>query len=99
MQATLELAQPVAHIRLAGHFTWEGQRSFRQATVDTLAHADIEAIHFDLAGVQTMDSTALGMLLLLHERAQGRAIVLHGMRPEIRAMIDIANTGGIFELR
>ncbi len=99
MQAILELAQPVAHIRLAGHFTWEGQRSFRQVTQDMLGHTDIKAIHFDLARVESMDSTALGMLLLLHERAQGRAIVLHGMRADIRAMVDIANTGGMFELR
>ncbi|WP_229679363.1 STAS domain-containing protein [Silvimonas amylolytica] len=95
----LELAQPVAHIRLSGHFTWEGQRSFRQVTQDMLTHKGVDTIHFDLSGVETMDSTALGMLLLLHERAKGRPILLHGMRPDIRTMVEIANTGGIFELR
>ncbi|GGP22582.1 STAS domain-containing protein [Silvimonas iriomotensis] len=99
MQATFELEHPVAHIRLQGHFTFEGQRSFRQATQEMLATPDFTAIHFDLTDVESMDSTALGMLLLLHERAAGRPIILHSMRPDIRAMIKIANTGGIFELR
>ncbi|MDR3428819.1 MULTISPECIES: STAS domain-containing protein [Silvimonas] len=99
MQAILNLDQHIAQIQLKGNFTWEGQREIKQVTQEVLANGAITELHFDLAEVERMDSAGLGMLLLLHERSAGRRIVLSNIPEPVRATLDVANTGGIFEMR
>ena len=54
----------------------------------------------DLAGVDYLDSSALGMLLLLRDRAAAasKAVSLENCRGNVRQVLDIANFGKLFKI-
>lgn len=88
-----------ARITLNGDFTFEAHRDFKQSTMQALEQPGLEEIEIDFASVDYMDSAALGMLLLLKERAAGCKVVLCNCRGTVWAVLDIANFGKIFEVR
>ena len=53
----------------------------------------------DLSGTEYLDSSALGMLLLLREHAGGEAsdIEITHASPEVRRLLDVANFGKLFK--
>ncbi|WP_148714355.1 STAS domain-containing protein [Chitinolyticbacter meiyuanensis] len=98
MQALLTLAPPVAHVRLDGQFTYEAHRAFKEATTPALEDAAISQIEIDFALVSYLDSAALGMLLLLNERAGSKTVRLVNAKGTVRSVLEIANFGKIFEI-
>jgi anti-anti-sigma factor len=54
----------------------------------------------DLSATEYVDSSALGMLLLLREHAGGHAdrVSIKGARPEVRRVLTIANFHKLFAL-
>ncbi|KAF0813992.1 STAS-domain containing protein [Andreprevotia sp. IGB-42] len=99
MQATLTVNDGRALIELEGNFTYEAHREFKQTTTNAIAAPGITLIEIDFDKVGYMDSAALGMLLLLNERAAGRKVVLTNCRGTVRTVLDIANFSKIFEIR
>ncbi|WP_028453449.1 STAS domain-containing protein [Chitinilyticum aquatile] len=99
MQATMQQDGNKAVITLRGSFTFEVHREFKQVTNSALERNDITAIDLDLGEVDYMDSAALGMLLLLNERCNGRKITLLNCKGTVRSVLDIANFSKIFEIR
>ncbi|WP_028456699.1 STAS domain-containing protein [Chitinilyticum litopenaei] len=99
MQATMKQDGNKAIIALRGSFTFEVHREFKQVTNAALERNDVSTIELDLAEVDYMDSAALGMLLLLNERSNGRKITLVNCKGTVRSVLDIANFGKIFEIR
>lgn len=99
MQAALTFETRKAHIALSGNFTFEAHRDFKEATSGALSHEGLTEIEIDFDGVDYLDSAALGMLLLLNERAGGRKITLINCRGTVKAVLDIANFNKIFEIR
>ncbi|KPC54102.1 STAS domain-containing protein [Amantichitinum ursilacus] len=99
MHAALKLEQNIAQIQLNGHFTFEAHRDFKQVTQEALDNPSVTALTLDFAGVDYMDSAALGMLLLLNERAGGRRITLVNCKGTVKAVLDIANFGKIFDIK
>lgn len=85
-------------IRIQGRFDFSTHRQFRDA-VKTGNGAATRYI-IDLAGTEYMDSSALGMLLLLREEAGGESanISLQNPRPEIRKIFDISNFHKMFQV-
>ncbi|WP_255991480.1 STAS domain-containing protein [Chitinolyticbacter albus] len=98
MQALLTLAPPLAHIRLDGNFTFEAHRTFKEATTPALDHSAVKQIEVDFADVGYLDSAALGMLLLLNERATGRQVRLINVKGTVRSVLEIANFGKLFDI-
>lgn len=99
MQAILSFNNHQACITLSGNFTFEAHRDFKEATTSALAHEGLTELELDFAAVDYLDSAALGMLLLLNERAGGRKISLVNCHGTVRAVLDIANFSKIFEIR
>ncbi|WP_035060249.1 STAS domain-containing protein [Andreprevotia chitinilytica] len=99
MQANLVLTPGHALIQLNGNFTYESHREFKQTTTNALAADDVKEIELDFSNVGYMDSAALGMLLLLNERVDGRKVVLTNCKGTVKAVLDIANFSKIFEIR
>ena len=54
----------------------------------------------DLGGVEMIDSTGLGELVLLHMRAQaaGCEVKLAGAREHIRQLLELTNLASVFEI-
>jgi anti-anti-sigma factor len=71
---------------------------FRASYADTAGNGTEYVI--DLTDTEYLDSSALGMLLLLREHAGGESssIEISQASPEVRKILDVANFGKLFKL-
>lgn len=99
MQATVTVNEGRAVIRLQGRFDFNAHRDFRTA-IDTVLAGPATAIAVNFEGVEYLDSSALGMLLMLRDRAKGaaREVSLAGCRGAVKQILDIANFGKLFHI-
>ncbi|HEY6896447.1 MAG TPA: STAS domain-containing protein [Rhodocyclaceae bacterium] len=88
-------------IRLEGRFDFSTHRLFRDAVKAALANAAAQEIQIDLAAVDYVDSSALGMLLLSQENAKaaGKTLALVGAAGVVKQVLDIANFQRLFVIR
>ena len=98
MQIRTEITNNRAALHLNGRFDFAAHKEFRGACEQMLATPNLEEIEIDLRGVDYLDSSALGMLLLLKERAgkTGGKVRLSHCQPSVRQILDIANFGKLF---
>ncbi len=87
-------------IYITGRFDFNLHRDFRHAYEDVQQRLPKPAFTIDLGGTEYMDSSALGMLLLLREYAGGdqAAVSIINARPEVKKILDIANFNRLFKL-
>ena len=85
-------------IAVAGKFDFQLYDEFRASYADT-AGTGVEYT-IDLSDTEYLDSSALGMLLLLREHAGGEDsnIEITQASPEVRKILDVANFGKLFRL-
>ncbi len=90
-----------ATLKLGGRFDFHSHRDFRSAYEQHLVKAGVREIIIDFGDVDYLDSSALGMLLLLREKcdAAGRSVVLSGLKGTVKQVLDIANFGKLFDIR
>ncbi len=88
-------------IAISGRFDFGVHREFRSAYEKADTKIQNPKYIIDLKDAEHMDSSALGMLLLLREHAGGdRADVLIAhCSPVIREILDIANFGKLFKIQ
>jgi HptB-dependent secretion and biofilm anti anti-sigma factor len=89
-----------ATINMTGRFDFNVQRDFKEAYDPHLNNAAVTAIEVDLAGVNYLDSSALGMLLMLRERAtaSGKSLKLCKPTASVAQILDIANFAKLFTI-
>lgn len=83
-------------IKLVGRFDFNAHREFRDSVDRALGHkADVSV---DLGEVSYLDSSALGMLLMLRDKVKtgGHQVRLINTRGSVRQVLDIANFGKLF---
>ena len=87
-----------AVLRLSGRFEFSAHREFREAIDRVLAQQGIDDLVVDLMDVDYVDSSALGMLLMLRERANSAklGLVLSNPRGMVRQALDIAHFEKLF---
>lgn len=100
MQATIRLEGKRAVIRLSGRFEFSVHREFREITDQALQYKDVDEIVIDMADVEYLDSSALGMLLQLREKAKpaDKRIILASLRGVVKQVVDIANFEKLFSI-
>jgi anti-anti-sigma factor len=100
MQATVLREAGKAVIKLAGRFDFNTHREFRGAYEPLLADSAVNAVLVDFSGVDYLDSSALGMLLMLRDKLGGvnKAITLTGVSGNVKQVLDIANFGKLFQI-
>jgi two-component system chemotaxis response regulator CheB len=88
-------------IRLNGRFDFSAHRAFRESYVASLSDARVSEVEIDLGAVDYIDSSALGMLLMLREKAQAakKSVTLANCTGAVRQMLDIAKFGKLFVMR
>lgn len=101
MQLTTRTDGNVARIELSGRFDFNGRKTMREAYDPLLANTAIKTIEIGLARVEYIDSSALGILLLLRERADeaGKKVVLDKARGTVEKVLAVANFNRLFEIR
>lgn len=85
-------------IAVSGKFDFQLYDEFRSSYVDTQGSGvDYDV---DLAGTDYLDSSALGMLLLLREHAggEGSKIMITNASPDVKKILDVANFGKLFDI-
>jgi len=90
-----------ATLRLEGRFDFNASREFRDSYERILSQREVESIDVDLSDVNYLDSSALGMLLLLREKTEpvGIKIILANSRGAVRQILEVANFHKLFTLR
>lgn len=84
-------------LSLDGRFDFVAHREFREAYERLLA-SPLQHLDIDLKGVTQLDSSALGMLLLVRERAEQVKcqLALVNCPPPVRRVFEIANFHKLF---
>ena len=85
-------------ISVSGKFDFQLYDEFRSSYVETQG-AGVQYV-VDLAGTDYLDSSALGMLLLLREHAGGEGSTINISNPsaDVKKILDVANFGKLFEI-
>lgn len=99
MRTTVTNRDGAVAIVLEGRFDFNAHREFRDA-VEQVAKDAAREIRVDLNQVDYIDSSALGMLLMLRDKAKatGKEVVLAGARGAVKQVLDIANFGKLFQI-
>jgi anti-anti-sigma factor len=89
-----------AVLRLSGRFDFSVFRSFREFYEPLLADADVSIINLNFAAVEYVDSAALGMLLMLRDKAEklGKKVVLGECSVNVQQLLEVANFNQLFEI-
>jgi len=100
MEVNVVTANGRAVLCLRGRFDFNAHREFREASDNAFGQADTREIQVDLGGVDYLDSSALGMLLMLRDRCKSanKTVSLVNCRGAVRQVLDIANFSKLFQI-
>lgn len=100
MQANIDIDNGRAVVKLSGRFDFNAHRDFRGAYEPLMENTVVSAIAIDLEGVDYLDSSALGMLLMLRDKTLGnaKALSLRNARGGVKQVLEIANFGKLFQI-
>ena len=89
-----------AVIQPVGQFTLASHREFNAACKAPIENPAVREIQIDLGQVDYMDSSSLGMLLLLQKNATtaGKTVSLANAKGAVLQALDIANFRQLFEI-
>jgi len=97
MSISFDVGSDGFSIKITGDFDYTLHEDFR-GVMDSAESSGSGKYTVDLSGVDEMDSSALGMLLLLRDKcgSEGREIDVLGCKPEIYALFKTANFDNYF---
>ncbi len=100
MSISTDIRGDVARISISGRFDFQVHRDFKGAYAPSLENPGIREFEIELSQVDYLDSSALGMMMLLRERAQsaGKTVMLARPNPAIVQILDIANFNKLFKI-
>lgn len=100
MQISSKIEGSHASLSLAGRFDFHSHRDFRTAYEKMLEETQAREIEINFTEVDYLDSSALGMLLLLKEKADatGKSVLLSNPKGAVRQVLDIANFSKLFKI-
>ena len=98
MDTNVTVASGRTVISLKGRFDFNAHREFREAVDQALQGDGQPEIQVDFSAVDYLDSSALGMLLMLRDKARGagKTVALANCRGAVKQVIEIANFGKLF---
>lgn len=99
MHISTQVSGDTVKVKLQGQFTFDSHKDFRRVTKEQIA-VQGKTIEIDFADVDYLDSSALGMLLLVREQAAvaGKTVALANCRGAVKGVLDIANFQRLFTI-
>ncbi len=90
-----------ARVVLNGRFDFNSHAMFNETTDSLLRDAGINELELDFDQVKYIDSSAMGMLLLLKERAKGasKSITLFNCRGSVAQVFELSNFRRLFTIK
>jgi anti-anti-sigma factor len=100
MKPAVTIEGGTAVLALEGQFTFDGHREFKEAAYPLIDNPAIKQITLDMAQVTFMDSSSLGILLLLKEKAEpkGKQITLRNPNPTVLRILEVVHFGQLFQI-
>ena len=100
MHATVTRESSRALVKLSGRFDFNTHREFRSAIEPLANETGIAAVVIDFADVEYLDSSALGMLLMLRDKMNvaKKSVTLSGVQGNVKQVLEIANFGQLFHI-
>jgi anti-anti-sigma factor len=99
MEYTKTTEKNICKINMRGKFTFSDHLSFK-AIFDIFDDKNIDKVEFDIAGVEFVDSAALGLFLLIREEAEqkNKKVSLHGPQGQVKKMFGISRFYELFDI-
>lgn len=90
-----------ARLVLNGRFDFNSHVAFNQSTDSLLNDAGVNELELDFEQVKYIDSSAMGMLLLLNERAKyaAKSITLLNCKGAVAQVLDLSNFHRLFNIK
>lgn len=100
MQTNVSIKDGEALVKLSGRFDFNAHRDFRAAYEPLMDNAELQAVTIDLGSVDYLDSSALGMLLMVRDKAgtANKKLTLANAQAGVKQVLDIANFGKLFQI-
>jgi HptB-dependent secretion and biofilm anti anti-sigma factor len=91
----------VEELKIFGRFDFKYFREFKNMYEPLLHNDSVRTLEINLGGVEYIDSSALGMLLLLREKAlkTTKKVVLTHCTESTRDVLDVAHFSQLFEFK
>lgn len=99
MSVTSTVNGNVVNIHIAGRFDFSSHKDFREAYRNTPAGSKNE-YNINMSETEYVDSSALGMLLLLREHAGSDQsnVAIQGCRQDVRDILLVSNFDKLFKI-
>ena len=100
MNIRVDTKDSKAILGLTGRFDFTVHKEFRNVTEKLLETESLKEIELNLQDVDYLDSSALGMLLLLkdHANQKGTSIVISGCQETVKQILEVANFSKLFKI-
>ena len=100
MNTNITVHGSTATMQMNGRFDFNAHRDFKEAYMSLMQNHTVSVIDINLAEVDYMDSSALGMLLMLRDRAQAvnKNVTLSKPSKTVTQILDIANFSKLFTI-
>lgn len=101
MQISIEVNGNKAVINLNGRFDFSTHKEFSNCYASAIADGSVQEVDVELGSVDYLDSSALGMLLLLGERAKiaSKSVALVNPNEMVAQVLERVSFGRIFAIR
>ena len=101
MAINVQIRDRSARITLSGRFDFDVHRDFKNAYMPLIDNATVREIEIEMSKVDYLDSAALGMLMLLNERAKdaSKSILLLNASSVVSNVLEVANFNRIFRIK
>ena len=98
LETRLDSETNTLEIKITGRFDFGIHQEFRKATEQ--ASNGVKTVIVDMRNVDYVDSSALGMLLVLRDKVGEsiNAIKIKNSKPEVKKILEIANFDKLFTL-
>lgn len=98
MNVTATAGGERAVIEVKDRFDFNVHREFREAMASALALPGVKEVVVDLAAASYLDSSALGMLLVMRNKAEslGKRVIIARAGGAVKQVLDIANFKTLF---
>ncbi len=101
MSINVQIRGDAARIAMSDRFDFQVHREFKEAYSTLLNNAAVREIEVEMSRVTYLDSSALGMLMLLNERAKAlnKTITLLNSSGVVAQVLEVANFSRIFNIK
>lgn len=101
MAINVQIRDSVARITMIGRFDFQVHREFKDAYTPLLSNAAVREVEVEMSKVVYLDSSALGMLMLLNERVKevNKSVTLLNVSNVVAQVLEVANFSKIFNIK